>query len=184
MAPSRPTGAGQLLATDGADATFNPSANTHIYHISSNTWTAGPTMLGVHAGHAQATLPDGRVFVYSGLLTGTTVGTTSELLSVPPCATPTTGPASPTATTGPGATATPTVCASGPGTWTDVTHFPTTRGRAVAVNFGTNIYIFGGRPDNTTYTQDIYQYDLTADSWTLLPQQFPDSCPPTWAAAC
>ncbi len=84
-------GTGKLFITDGGNINFVPGATTHIYDIASNTWTSGPPMMQARLGHAQATLPDGRVFVYAGLgypeLTGT-----SELLSVPPCSTPTTTP--------------------------------------------------------------------------------------------
>jgi hypothetical protein len=85
-----PYGNGQLLVTDGGAAEFVPSASTHIYNIASNSWTSGPTMLEPRMGHAQATLPDGRVFVYGGL--GFGINETSELLSTPPCATPTEEP--------------------------------------------------------------------------------------------
>ncbi len=88
-------GSGQLLVTDGGDGNFTAAATTHIYTISTNSWTSGPTMLGARLGHAQATLPDGRVFVYSGLVVGGSspqVTETSELLTTPPCSTPTVTP--------------------------------------------------------------------------------------------
>src|SRR4051794_21689295 len=70
-------------------------------------------------------------------------------------------------------TPTPTACAGTPA-WSDVTHTPVLKGRALGVNFASSLYLFGGRPDNTTYTQDVYRYDLTGGTWTHLAQQFPD----------
>src|SRR5207248_10468365 len=63
---------------------------------------------------------------------------------------------------------------AGPG-WTDLAHIPVLKGRALGVNSGSSIYVFGGRPDNSTFTQDVYRYDLLGNSWTLLPQQLPDA---------
>ncbi|MGI8587770.1 MAG: Kelch repeat-containing protein [Chloroflexia bacterium] len=101
-----PYGTGKLIATDGGDGLFNPAMTTHIYTISSNTWVAGPSMIQPRLGHAQATLPDGRVLVYSGLITGGSMptGTTGSELLAPPavCSTP-------TATVPPANTATATV---------------------------------------------------------------------------
>src|SRR5213078_4450050 len=106
---------GQLVITDGADASGNSTTATHIFTISSGTFSAGPAMIGNRAGHAQGTLPDGRVLVADGFDTATTVVSTVELLTAPcPSATPT---ATPTVT----ATATPTPTCSGggtPGPWT------------------------------------------------------------------
>ena len=96
-----PLGTGQLLITDGADASGASTTATHIFTISGGTFSAGPAMIGNRAGHAQGTLPDGRVLVADGFNTATTTVSTVELLTTPcPCATPT---ATPTAT----ATATP-----------------------------------------------------------------------------
>jgi N-acetylneuraminic acid mutarotase len=86
-----PYGTGKLFVTDGGDNNLIASSTTHIYDIASNTWTSGPTMLEARLGHAQVTLPDGRVFVYGGLgFSGT--NTTAEFLSVLPCNTPTNTP--------------------------------------------------------------------------------------------
>src|ERR1043166_6994422 len=93
-----PFGTGQLLITDGADASGNSTTSTHIFTISSGTFSAGPAMIGNRAGHAQGTLPDGRVLVADGFNTASTVVSTVELLTTPPCLTPT-----------PTATATPTI---------------------------------------------------------------------------
>jgi hypothetical protein len=85
-----PYGTGQLLVTDGALSNFTPNNTTHIYDIAANAWTVGPTMSVAHAGHAQVTLPDGRVLVVSGLSGSGAVTTNSELLApAPPCGTPT-----------------------------------------------------------------------------------------------
>jgi len=105
-----PYGAGKLLATDGADTTFVAVATTHIYDIASNTWSAGPTMQTPRAGHAQGTLPDGRVLVTNGLNTSSTTTTTSEQLPpVVPCTT-----ATPTATSTLPPTSTATRTATAP----------------------------------------------------------------------
>jgi hypothetical protein len=99
-----PLGTGQLLITDGADSTGVSTTSTHIFTISSGTFSAGPAMIGNRAGHAQGTLPDGRVLVADGFNTASTVVSTVELLTTS-CASPT-----PTATATPTAagTATPT----------------------------------------------------------------------------
>ena len=89
---------GQLVITDGADAMGNSTTATHIFTISSGTFSAGPAMIGNRAGHAQGALPDGRVLVADGFNTASTTVSTVELLTTPPC---------PSAT--PTATATPTV---------------------------------------------------------------------------
>ena len=79
------------------------------------------------------------------------------------CGTPTTPSPSPTCSAGGGAT------------WTDVAHIPVLKGRALGVTFGSSIYVFGGRPDNTTYTQDVYRYDTVPNTWSLLTQQLPET---------
>ena len=91
-----PLGTGQLLITDGADASGASTTATHIFTISGGTFSAGPAMIGNRAGHAQGTLPDGRVLVADGFNTASTTVSTVELLTSPcPSATPT---ATPTAT--------------------------------------------------------------------------------------
>jgi hypothetical protein len=97
-----PFGSGQLLITDGADSTGASTTATHIFSISGGTFSAGPAMIGNRAGHAQGTLPDGRVLVADGFNTANTTVSTVELLTTP-CASPT-----PTATPTATATATPT----------------------------------------------------------------------------
>jgi len=103
-----PFGTGQLLITDGALNTGVSSTATHIFTISSGTFSAGPAMIGNRAGHAQGTLPDGRVIVADGFNTATTVTSTVELLGAScPSASP--SPTStPVATPTPSPTRTPT----------------------------------------------------------------------------
>jgi N-acetylneuraminic acid mutarotase len=120
-----PFGTGQLLITDGADATGASTTATHIFTISSGTFSAGPAMIGNRAGHAQGTLPDGRVLVADGFNTASTTVSTVELLTIPcPSPTPT---ATPTAT----ATATHTPTATPTATAT-ATHTPTATPTATA----------------------------------------------------
>ena len=108
-----PFGTGQLLVTDGADASGSSTTATHIFTISGGTFSAGPAMIGNRAGHAQGTLPDGRVLVADGFNTASTTVSTVELLTTPPpcpSATPTataTSTATPTATETPRPTPTP-----------------------------------------------------------------------------
>ena len=120
-----PFGTGQLLIADGADSTGASTTGTHIFTISSGTFSAGPAMIGNRAGHAQGTLPDGRVLVADGFNTASTTVSTVELLTIPcPSATPT---ATPTAT----ATATHTPTATPTATAT-ATHTPTATPTATA----------------------------------------------------
>ncbi len=86
-----PYGTGKLLVTDGGNINFIPAATTHIYDIAADSWTNGPPMLEARLGHAQVTLPDGRIFVYGGQGFSET-NSTAELLSVLPCNTPTNTP--------------------------------------------------------------------------------------------
>src|SRR6266481_5349311 len=104
-----PFGTGQLLITDGADSMGNSTTATHIFTISSGTFSAGPPMIGNRAGQAQGTLPDGRVLVADGFNTASTTVSTVELLTAPPCPSVTpTATATITATPTPTATATAT----------------------------------------------------------------------------
>src|ERR1043166_4770649 len=109
-----PFSTGQLLIADGADSTGASTTGTHMFAISGGTFSAGPAMIGNRAGHAQGTLPDGRVLVADGFNTATTTVSTVELLSPPcPTVTPTPTPtATPTATVTPSATATATPTAT------------------------------------------------------------------------
>jgi N-acetylneuraminic acid mutarotase len=84
-----PFGAGTLLITDGADSMGNSTTATHLFITSSGGFRAGPPMIGNRAGHAQGTLPDGRVLVADGFNTASTTVSTVELLNGPPCPTAT-----------------------------------------------------------------------------------------------
>ena len=97
-------GTGQLLITDGANAAGASTTATHLFTISTGTFSAGPAMIEARAGHAQGTLPDGRVLVADGF--NATFATTGVELLNGPCPT---GTNTPTATpTGPPPTATST----------------------------------------------------------------------------
>jgi hypothetical protein len=62
-----PYAPGMLLATDGTNTTFVTRTNTtHLYEIATDTWSPGPLLNTARYGHAQETLPDGRVMVYGG----------------------------------------------------------------------------------------------------------------------
>jgi hypothetical protein len=82
-------GAGELLITDGADSMGNSTTATHLFITSSGQFRVGPPMIGNRAGHAQGTLPDGRVVVADGFNTASTTVSTVEVLNGPPCPTPT-----------------------------------------------------------------------------------------------
>jgi hypothetical protein len=99
-----PWGTGLLLIADGADAMGNSTTSTHIFQICCNGFSPGFPMIGNRAGHAQGTLPDGRVLVADGFNTASTVVSTVELLTTPPPCT-----ATPTATATAAASATPTL---------------------------------------------------------------------------
>jgi len=132
---------GQLVITDGADASGNSTTATHIFTISSGTFSAGPAMIGNRAGHAQGTLPDGRVLVADGFNTANTTVSTVEVLNGPPCPTPTpscevrnglpcltptpTATATVTATLSPTGTPTPTHTPPTPTVTATATHTPT-----------------------------------------------------------
>ena len=133
-----PLGTGQLLITDGADATGASTTATHIFTISSGTFSAGPAMIGNRAGHAQGTLPDGRVLVADGFNTASTTVSTVELLTTPcPSPTPT---ATPTATATATFTPTPTATA---------TFTPTPTATATATSTGTPSATPTGTPSCT-----------------------------------
>ena len=118
-----PLGTGQLLIADGADGTGASTTGTHIFDISGGTFSVGPAMMHMRAGHAQGTLPDGRVLVADGFDTASTTTTTVELLSFF-CPTPT-----PTNTPTNTPTATPTVTGTPTNTPTDTpTATPTITG--------------------------------------------------------
>jgi Kelch motif/Galactose oxidase, central domain len=111
-----PFDTGQLLIADGADSTGASTTGTHVFEIQGGVFSVGPAMIGNRAGHAQGTLPDGRVLVADGFDTASTTVSTVELLTPCPTATPTatataTVTGSPTAT--PTATATATATATG-----------------------------------------------------------------------
>ena len=67
----------------------NSTTSTHIFTFSTGHFSAGPPMIGNRAGHAQGTLPDGRVLVADGFNTASTTVSTVELFNGPACATPT-----------------------------------------------------------------------------------------------
>jgi hypothetical protein len=132
-------GVGQLLITDGADSMGNSTTATHFFTTSSGQFSAGPPMMGNRAGHAQGTLPDGRVLVADGFNTASTTVSTVEVLNGPPCPTatpscePLNGLPCPTATPSeppPTPTATATVTATPTATSTpSPRHTPTARPR-------------------------------------------------------
>jgi hypothetical protein len=103
-----PYGAGRLLGVMGGDTGFEPTNQTRIYTIATNTWSPGPPMLQARLAHAQDTLPDGRVIVASGYDGSATLPGVELLTPAGPCPTPSVV-ASATATSGI-ATATPTAC--------------------------------------------------------------------------
>jgi N-acetylneuraminic acid mutarotase len=112
-------------------------------------------------------------------------GTCATVTGTPPTATATrtsTVAATSTSTTVVG-TATATACAGGSATWTDMAPIPALRGRAAGATVGNNIYVFGGRPASTTYTDTIYRYDTVANTWTLLATVLPDLNTSNMAAA-
>lgn len=84
-----PWGTGQLLIVEGADSMGNSTTSTKIFTFSTGHFSAGPPMIGNRAGHAQGTLPDGRVLVADGFNTASTTVSTVELFNGPACATPT-----------------------------------------------------------------------------------------------
>src|SRR5207249_10362425 len=69
-------------------------------------------------------------------------------------------------------TSTPTPCSAG--AWVDAAPLPVVKARALGVNLDNYLYLFGGRPDNNIYTNEIYRYSLDANSWTTLTQTLPD----------
>ena len=126
-----PWGTGQLLIADGADSMGNSTTSTHVYTFSTAHFSVGPPMIGNRAGHAQGTLPDGRVLVADGFNTASTTVSTVELFNGPACATATpseppltatpTAPASATPEVSPTATFTPPT----PTVTATATHTPT-----------------------------------------------------------
>jgi hypothetical protein len=134
-----PWGTGQLLITDGANSMGNSTTSTHIFTFSTGRFSAGPPMIGNRAGHAQGTLPDGRVLVADGFNTASATVSTVELFNGPACATPTPSEHSPTVT--PTATASPTPVLSATATHTPptptvtatATHTPTATATATFI---------------------------------------------------
>ncbi len=120
-----PFGAGQLLITDGANSAGVSTMATHIFTIGTGTFSAGPAMIGSRAGHAQGTLPDGRVIVADGFNTASTTTSAVELIAGS-CSSPTptaTATSTPTNT----ATATATATSTPTGSPTPMTTFVTFR---------------------------------------------------------
>jgi N-acetylneuraminic acid mutarotase len=87
-------------------------------------------------------------------------------------------PAPPTAT--PTRTATPACGATPP--WTSASPVPTARGRAVGATIGNHVYMFGGRPDNATFAQTVYDYNTTTGAWQLMSATLPDAMTSNMAA--
>src|ERR1043166_7202942 len=183
-----PFGTGQLLITDGADSSGNSTTSTHIFTISSGTFSAGPAMIGNRAGHAQGTLPDGRVLVADGFNTASTTVSTVELLTTPPCGTPTpTATATPTVTGPP--TATPTCTPSrgkiyniagfgaagvtnanriydiGTNTWTTGAPCPASLSDLATAYYNGKIYVAGGY-NGSGAVNTLYIYDIASNTWT------------------
>jgi hypothetical protein len=132
-----PWGTGLLLIADGADSMGNSTTSTRIFQICCNAFSPGPPMIGNRAGHAQGTLPDGRVLVADGFNTASTVVSTVELLTHPPCtATPT-------------ATATPTVSPMGSPTATHTPPTPTVTATATHTPTATATATFTATPAAT-----------------------------------
>ncbi len=120
-----PFGAGQLLITDGANSAGVSTMATHIFTIGTGTFSAGPAMIGSRAGHAQGTLPDGRIIVADGFNTASTTTSAVELIAGS-CSSPTptaTATSTPTNT----ATATATATSTPTGSPTPMTTFVTFR---------------------------------------------------------
>ena len=176
-----PLGTGQLLITDGADATGVSTTTTHIFTISGGTFSAGPAMTTSRAGHAQGTLSDGRVLVADGFDTATTATTAVELLTnscATPSATPTftatsTATATATATATTTASATPTgTCTPGgggtPGPWATGTTGPPLRYRAGGTTDGTSVYVYGGGNDVGAFLNDLWKWNPGTGAWTQL----------------
>ncbi|HKP53596.1 MAG TPA: kelch repeat-containing protein, partial [Chloroflexia bacterium] len=69
-------------------------------------------------------------------------------------------------------TPTPTACVVT--SWVDRAPLTELRGRAVGATMGNEIYVFGGRPAGTTYTNTIYRYNTNTNTWTLMTETLPD----------
>ena len=153
-----PFGTGQLLITDGENNFGGFTKTTHIFTISSGTFSAGPAMIDYRAGHAQGTLPDGRVLVADGFgptFSGT-VSTVELLTTPPPC---------PSVT--PTGTPTPT-CIPGVAPWTIVANYPVVVESAAVSTDGTYVYSAGGFVINAA-SNAFYRYNPATDTtWTPL----------------
>src|ERR1043166_3025562 len=165
-----PVGTGQLLITDGALNTGVSTTATHIFTISSGTFSAGPAMIGNRAGHAQGILPDGRVLVADGFNTASTVVSTVELLTNPPCASVTPTPTATATTTG-SPSPTPTCTAGGgtPGPWTQAAPVAIDHYGGFMDSNGTVAWEGGGY--SFSQAGDINQFgrfDPVANTWTPL----------------
>ncbi|MBK8464478.1 MAG: hypothetical protein IPL32_01480 [Chloracidobacterium sp.] len=106
-----PYGTGQLLIVSGANTAFAADNTTRIFNIGAGTFSAGPNMISPRAGHAQGTLPDGRVIVADGLSASGTVISGVELIGACSTSTPTNTPTN-TPTSGPTNTSTNTPTAT------------------------------------------------------------------------
>lgn len=59
-------GTGRVLVAGGYDNAFSPVDTVELYDPEMNTWTDGPAMTAVRAGHTATLLDDGRVLVTGG----------------------------------------------------------------------------------------------------------------------
>ncbi len=100
--------------------------------------------------------------------------TATPVTPTPTPVTPTATPVTPTATPV-GPTPTPTPCAPQP-RWVERAPIPVNRIRVGASAFTPNgkIYLLGGRQDDVTFVDTIYEYDPVANSWTLKSATLPD----------
>ncbi|HEX9989316.1 MAG TPA: S8 family serine peptidase, partial [Chloroflexia bacterium] len=160
-------GAGKLIVTVGGSTNFVSSNRSRIYDITGNSWTEGPLLNESRMGHAQGTLPDGRVIVVSGLNSASATRTTTELLpsTGAPCPTSTVATVVATSTSGPptitpGASVTPgatATCVPVTGGWTQGALLPMPLVRAWGVYFPPNgkFYAMGGRTADGTGTAHL-----------------------------
>ena len=107
-----PYGNGQLLITAGATTAYVASNTTRIFTIATGTFAAGPNMASARAGHAQGTLPDGRVLVADGLDTASSATSGVELIGACPANTPTNTPTATATSPPPTSTSTQTFTAT------------------------------------------------------------------------
>jgi len=95
------------------------------------------------------------------------------------------GAATETPTPGPSPTPTSTPTCTPQANWSDQAPIPVNRIRvgASAYTPNGNIYLLGGRESDTIFVNTIYEYNPTADSWTLKSATLPDLSSANAAAA-